>query len=461
MQTKLYVLLKNKTWTYVKLPPNKRAIGCRWVYKIKYNSDGSVERCKARLVAQGFSQQEGLDFFDTFSPVAKMVTFKLILAISAIQNWHTLQIDINNAFLNGDLNEEVYMVIPPGLTSPNTDGTASNLVCKLHKSIYGLKQSSRQWYTKLSDALLMEGFQQSQADYNLFTKGTGNSFIALLVYVNDIIIAGPKNSLLHQLQASLHNQFKLKALGPVKYFLGFEIVRSSEGIFLSQRKYTLLLFTDTGFIGSKPAKTPMDPRTKLNDSEGTPLDDPSAYRQLVRRLLYLTLSRPDITYTVNALSQFMSHAGCSPLTSVPQEVPWTRLTLQLYFIITPSGILRLRLGFLPYNMSINIRFLPLHRRLFDILENQETNNNFADSGKQSMSTHALAEEVTWVQYLLNDLQIPQKAPAFIYCDNQSAIHIANNPTFHKRTKHIELDYHFIREMIKASAIRLIPVNTTL
>uniref|UniRef100_A0A803Q474 Major facilitator superfamily (MFS) profile domain-containing protein n=1 Tax=Cannabis sativa TaxID=3483 RepID=A0A803Q474_CANSA len=349
MQTELYALLKNKTWTYVKLPPNKRVIGCRWVYKIKYNSDGSVERCKARLVAQGFSQQEGLDFFDTFSPVAKMVTFKLLLAISAIQNWHTLQIDINNAFLNGDLNEEVYMVLPPGLSLGNTVDNDSTLVCKLNKSIYGLKQSSRQWYKKLSDALIMEGFQQSQADYTLFTKGSGNNFIALLVYVDDIIIAGPNNQLLHQLQDSLHNQFKLKALGPLKYFPGFEIARSPEGIFLSQRKYTLQLLTDTGFTGSKPAKTPMDPKARLDDTEGTTLEDPSAYRQLVGRVLYLTLSRPDITYAVNILSQFMASPRTPHMQAVHhllrylkrcpgQALPISSLFPFLYFMIRDFGI---------------------------------------------------------------------------------------------------------------------------
>uniref|UniRef100_A0A803PQS3 Reverse transcriptase Ty1/copia-type domain-containing protein n=1 Tax=Cannabis sativa TaxID=3483 RepID=A0A803PQS3_CANSA len=155
-------LLTNNTWTMVPLPPGKHAIRCIWVYRIKYNSDESVERLKTRLVAQGYTQQEGLDFFDTFSPVAKMVTFKLLLAIVAIKQWHTLQLDINNAFLNGDLDEEVYMQLPQGLKLPsNIQGT--NLVYKLHKSIYDLKQSSRQWYKKLIEALLEEGFAQSKA----------------------------------------------------------------------------------------------------------------------------------------------------------------------------------------------------------------------------------------------------------------------------------------------------------
>uniref|UniRef100_A0A803QIC3 Reverse transcriptase Ty1/copia-type domain-containing protein n=1 Tax=Cannabis sativa TaxID=3483 RepID=A0A803QIC3_CANSA len=280
MQRELFALLKNKTWTYVRLPRNKRAIGCRWVYKIKYNSDRSVERCKARLVAQGYTQQEGLDFFDTFSPVAKMVTFKLLLAIATIKQWHTLQLDVDNTFLNGDLNEEVYMELPKGLNLPESMDQNSNLVCKLNKSIYGLKQSSRKWYRKLSDALIQEGFTQYKADYTLFTKGHNESFIALLVYVDDIILARPNLQLLHQLQTNLHSRFSLKTLGNLKYFLEFEIARAAEGLFLSQRKYTLTLLEDHGFSGSKPAKTPMDPKIKLDDQQGTPIENPSQYRQL-------------------------------------------------------------------------------------------------------------------------------------------------------------------------------------
>ncbi|XP_060959079.1 uncharacterized mitochondrial protein AtMg00810-like [Cannabis sativa] len=397
-----------------------------------------------------------------------MVTFKLLLAISTIQNWHTLQIDINNAFLNGDLNEEVYMVIPPGLSLIDNDSNDSNLVCKLNKSIYGLKQSSRQWYQKLSDALTLEGFQQSQADYTLFTKGSGPNFIALLVYVDDIIIAGPNKNLLHQLQDSLNHRFKLKALGPLKYFLGFEIARSSEGIFLSQRKYTLQLLTNTGFAGSKPAKTPMDPKTKLDDIAGTTLDDPSAYRQLIGCLLYLTLSRPDITYAVNTLSQFMS----SPRTPHMQVVHHLLRDLKRCpgqgLLYSSTSTLHLR-GFSDSDWAS----CPTTRRstsgfcifIGDCLIFWKTKKQTTISRSSTEAEYrALAtagSEVTWLQYLLKDLQIPQDAPAFLYCDNQSAIHIANNPTFHERTKHNELDCHFIREKIKASAIRLIPVNTTL
>ncbi|XP_030509087.1 uncharacterized mitochondrial protein AtMg00810-like [Cannabis sativa] len=235
-----------------------------------------------------------------------MVTFKLLLAIVTIKNWHTLQLDVNNMFLNGDLNEEVYMQLSKGLILPPEVADEPNVVCKLNKSIYGLKQSTRQWYKKLSDALIQEGFVQSQADYTLFTRGSQDSFFAILVYVDDIILTDPNLSLLNQLHSTLNEKFSLQALCTLKYFLGFEIARAKEGLVLSQRKYTLQLLDDNSYIGNKPTKTPMDPRIKLDDQQGEPLEDPSPYRQLVGKLLHLTLSRQDITFAVNILSQFMS-----------------------------------------------------------------------------------------------------------------------------------------------------------
>lgn len=185
MAAELQALEANKTWILTPLPPGKKVIGNKWVYKIKFHADGSVERYKARLVAKGFSQQEGLDYHDTFSPMAKLVTVRCLLAISAIKGWHLHQLDVNNAFLHGDLNEDVYMEIPHGL-----DSKGENLVCKLNKSLYGLKQVSRQWYSKLSTSLIEFGYTQSKADYTLFTRVCRNSFTALLIYVDDVILAG-------------------------------------------------------------------------------------------------------------------------------------------------------------------------------------------------------------------------------------------------------------------------------
>ena len=189
------------------------------------------------MVAKGYTQQEGIDFIETFSPLAKLVTIKLLLALAACQNWTLAQLDVNNAFLNGDLFEEVYMDLPLGYHGQGESSSlGSKLVYKLHKSIYGLKQASHQWYAKFSSSIIEHGFIQSKSDYSLFTKGTGSDFVALIVYVEDIILTGPSQSVIKSSKNFLHSQFKLKDLGPLKYFLGLEIARSSQGLVLSQRQ---------------------------------------------------------------------------------------------------------------------------------------------------------------------------------------------------------------------------------
>ena len=208
-----------------------------------------MDRFKARLVAKGFNQQEGVDFLDTYSPVAKMVTVKLLLALAAKNNWPLIQLDVNNAFLNGDLEEEVYMQIPQGYSVPSS--TTETLVCKLQKSLYGLRQASRQWYSKFSTFLFTMGFTQSKSDYSLFFKGSGSTYVALLVYVDDIVITGASSEQIQLLKKALSDQFKLKDLGNLRHFLGLEIARSKSGIFISQRQYTLKLLEDMGLLGAK------------------------------------------------------------------------------------------------------------------------------------------------------------------------------------------------------------------
>jgi len=282
MDTELKALEQNKTWTLVKLPTNCSSIGCKWVYKLKHKADGSIERYKARLVAKGFTQLEGMDFHDTFALVARLTTVRMILAVAAIKNWQLIQLDVNNAFWHGELDETIYMDMPPGMTK-----TDPQQVCLLHKSLYGLRQASRQWYAQLSSFLLSHNFKQSSADHSLFIHNNQGKITLLLVYVDDIIVTGDNVENTHRITALLDQRFKLKNLRNLNYFLGFEIARGNKGIILSQRKYTIDLLSEIGMLNCSPVSTPMNFSIKYH-ADGEALPDPTTYRRLIgKAFLYL------------------------------------------------------------------------------------------------------------------------------------------------------------------------------
>lgn len=301
MKRELNVLAANHTWLIVDKPASIIPRGCKWVFKVKRKADGTLERYKARLVAKGYTQTEGVDFFDTFSPVAKMATVRLLIALAAIKGWHIHQLDVNNAFLHGELKEEVYMSIAPGV-----DNAGPHKVCKLLKSLYGLKQANCKWYERLTILLLDLGYKQAHADHSLFTHITPSSYTALLIYVDDIVLVGDSLQEITKIKQTLDHHFGIKDLGLLKFFLGIEVAHSTTGISLCQRHYCLKLLDDSGTLGSKPASTPMEPGSHLHQDDGPLFPDVLSYRRLVGRLLYLTTTRPDICFAVQQLSQFLS-----------------------------------------------------------------------------------------------------------------------------------------------------------
>ncbi|GMJ10230.1 hypothetical protein HRI_004692200 [Hibiscus trionum] len=410
MAEELQAMEANHTWTVVPLPEGKQAIDCKWVFRIKYKADGTIERHKARLVAKGFTQVEGIDYVDTFSPVAKMTSFKLLLALAAMNDWHLLQLDVHNAFLNGTLTEEVYMKLPLGYSS----SVEPNSVCRLNKSIYGLKQAFRQWFITFSQVVLKFGFVQSPSDHSLFTKGSGDNFIALLVYVDDIVLAGKDLGQLASVKEFLQQHFKLRDLGNLRYFLGFEIARNSNGISLSQRKYALQLLEDTSLLASKPATTPLIAPHKLSSSEGEPLADPQQYRRLVGRLLYLTQTRPDITYSVHRLN----YAAC----------PNSRRSVTGYCMYFGTSLISWK------------------------SKKQQTVSRSSCEAEYRAMTSATCE-LMWLTSLLSSFGVKVSSTS-LYCDNQSAIQLASNQMFHERSKHIEVDCHFIRDKVRESFLKL-------
>ena len=300
MVEEMKALSKNETWELVTPPPDKKLVGCKWIFNVKHKADGSIERFKARLVAKGFTQTYGVDYQETFAPVAKMNSIRILLSCAANLDWDLQQFDVKNAFLHGDLEEEAYMKIPPGFDNEQSQGK----VCKLKKALYGLKQSPRAWFERFSKAMITFGYLQSNANHTLFIKHQRGKLTLLIVYVDDIVMTGDDREEMARLKKLLAQEFEIKDLGKLQYFLGIEVARSSKGIFISQRKYILDLLKETGMTGCKPVESPIDNNHKMQAGVGKSIDK-ERYQRLVGRLIYLSHTRPDIAYAVNLVSQFM------------------------------------------------------------------------------------------------------------------------------------------------------------
>ncbi|KAJ8765494.1 hypothetical protein K2173_014616 [Erythroxylum novogranatense] len=284
MGIEMDALEKNGTWEKCVLPIGKKPVGCRWIYTIKRKADGSIERYKARLVAKGYTQTYGVDYSETFSPF-----------------------DVKNAFLHGDLAEEVYMESPPGFSH----NFRSQEVCRLRKALYGLKQSPRAWFGRFTVAMKKYGHRQSNSDHTLFLKRRGGKITCLIIYVDDMVITGDDVEEISKLQANLFEDFEMKDLGSLKYFLGIEVMRSNQGIYISQRKYILDLLAETGMLDCKPADTPIMLNHGLKIVEGAESVDRRRYQHLVGKLIYLSHTRPDVAYAVGVLVLIATMDGVS------------------------------------------------------------------------------------------------------------------------------------------------------
>ena len=294
-------LVRNNTWTLVPFHPSMNVIDSKWIFHVKYNSDGTIQLYKARLVAKGFQQYADVEFTDTFSPIIKASTIRVIFTLTVTYNWEIRQIDFNNAFLNGEIVETVYLSQLAGFISTSHP----QYVCKLQKVLYGLKQAPRAWFHKLKDALHTWRFISSTSDTYLFIYKHNGNFLLLLVYVDDLLITGNNAPLIQTLIQDLHNRFALKDLGLVKDFLGFEALHTTTGLHLTQSKYTVDLLTRTNMHSAKPVLTPMSAALKLHAASGPAFSDPTLYRSTIGVIQYLTYTRPDIAFVVNKLSQYL------------------------------------------------------------------------------------------------------------------------------------------------------------
>ncbi|CAL8998283.1 unnamed protein product [Prunus brigantina] len=414
MNDEMQALQKNSTWELVPLPSGKRTVGCRWIYTIKLKANGSIERYKARLVAKGYTQRYGVDYQETFAPVAKINTVRILISLAANLDWPLHQFDVKNAFLHGDLEEEVYMDPPHGC---KLSSESKHHVCKLKKSLYGLKQSPRAWFGRLTKSMRAFGYKQSNFDHTLFLKHKENKITALIVYVDDMIVTGDDPDERKALQEYLSKEFEMKDLGTLKYFLGIEVSRSHQGIFLSQRKYVMNLLTETRMMGCKPVNTPMEENHKLGECTDHKPTNKEQYQRLVGRLIYLSHTRPDIAYAVSVVSQFM-HS--------PSEVHRDAVNRILrYLKSTPGkGLMYSKQGHL------------------DVIGYTDADWAGSQTDRRSTSgyfTFVGGNLVTWRSKKQN---VVARSSAE-----------AEYRVQHDRTKHVEVDRHFIKERLEDKTLQ--------
>lgn len=467
-------LVNKGTWEIVKRPKNRNVVGCRYVLTTKLNVDKTTKK-KARLVAQGFSQRFGVDYDKTFAPVARLDSVRLLMALSVELDLEIHQLDINTAYLNGDLEEEIYMRTPRLLKDclmklaynqeedPSVVERARAMLksidsggdtCLLRKSLYGLKQAGRQWNIKLDKKLKDMGLSQSLNEPCLYTRIQGGEHLLVLVFVDDILIASEKEDRITRFKSELKKEFDLKDYGRAKYFLGMDIKRNDSVIKLSQEKYVKDILENFGMGNCNTCKTPME-TSGLDTNKAGDEQKKWPYRELIGSLMYLSVAtRPDITNSVIKLAQY---------TTDPKLRHWNAAKRVLRYL---KGTSNYGLVFKKTGKSIegycdaDWGGCSIDRRSFSgyafslggacVSWSSRKQRSVATSSCEAeyISLSEAVKEGLYLQSLLTEIGFERYAPIHIYADSQSAIFLAQDPVFHGRSKHIDIKYHFIRGVLR-------------
>jgi hypothetical protein len=460
MEKEMKSLQENEVWDLVELPRGRKPVGSKWVFKVKTDEDGNIERYKARLVAQGFTQKFGADYDETFCPVVRLESIRTLIALSVQHDLQLHQVDVTTAFLNGKLEEEVFMKQPEGFVAKEQE----HLVCRLKKSLYGLKQSPRCWNIALDQHLKGLGFIQVESDPCIYRASSGEPFF-IGVYVDDIVMASKSKGRLAEVKHSLAKKFDIKDLGKLHHFLGMKIVQdeSTGNVWVGQQVYTENLLRKFGMESAKPVATPVDSSTKLvKATANDECIDQQKYQSAVGSLLYLAMAtRPDITFAVSNVAKFFSHPTTQHWTAVKRIMRYLRGTADYGLAFTPdaSGDC---VGYsdadwggdLDDRKSTSGYLFLISGGAVSWRSKKQTCVALSTAEAEYVALASAAQEAIWMSQLTAVLEDRPQEATTLFEDNQSAISMTKNPQFHGRSKHISIKYHFIRDQVEKGAVEL-------
>lgn len=448
MQSEMRSLNENNVWTLCQLPHNRKALPCKWIFRIKRNPDGTIDKYKARLVVKGFKQKKGLDYEETFSPVARLATIRALLSVSAQEKLHLVQFDVSTAFLNGELREEIYMKQPDGFSDGSTK------VCCLKRSLYGLKQAPRCWNSCFEQILLNMGFEQSEADCCLFTKRVGEGKILITLYVDDGLIAATNAELANSFQNELGNKLKITTK-PASYYLGLEIEKAKDGsITIKQESYIKKILQRFEMSECNPISTPIEKEgVQIGKVDTSTKEEKFPYREAVGALAYVMVgTRPDIAYAVGVVSRKLENPTKDDWNKVKRIFRYLKGTVSLG-ITYGSGPKQL-LGYSDADhggdtttgrSTTGVVCLYANAAVSWLSQRQAT-VAISTTEAEIVAASEAARELIWLQRIFDTLTDIRDLP-LLKVDNEAAIRLAHNPEFHKRTKHIRIRHYFVREMV--------------
>ena len=448
MEREMTSLFENDVWDLVDLPTGRKTIGSKWVFKEKLGPDGQTERLKARLVAQGYTQRYGQDYDETFSPVVRPESIRTIIALAARDDLMLHQMDVTTAFLNGTLEEDVFMKQPEGFVVKGKE----EKVCKLKKSIYGLKQSPRCWNVTLHSRLTEIGFTQSKSDPCIYHANDGKEILA--VYVDDIIIAAKDGKRMEKIKQAIAEKFSVKDMGKLKYFLGVSVNQTDSDISLNQSGYVTRLLDRFNMQEAKPVATPVDVSSKLTKTLDSEQFDQVLYQSAVGSLLYVSIwTRPDVTYAVANVAKFCASPTKEHWTAVKRIMRYLKGTIN-FGLCYERGNKAKCVGYsdsdwgsdVDDRKSISGYLFQIGGTAISWRSKKQASVALSTAEAEYMALASTAQEAVWLQQLMCDLARRVNCVQ-IYEDNQAAIKMSKNPQFHGRCKHIEIKYHFIRELV--------------